>query len=107
MAETIEEREWKLLGKQRIAATMKANWLARKRETEALRLENAAKRQRCIAAKLDMAERIEFWENLNADSKTCLPTSHEHFWDNLDSDCNRRSATMGVSCMCFSISRQV
>jgi hypothetical protein len=84
MAETVEEREWKLLGKQRIAATMKANWLARKRETEALRFENEAKRQRCIAAKIDMAERIKFWENLNAESSACLPTSHEHFWDNLD-----------------------
>ena len=83
--ETEEDRKWKLLGKQRIAASMKANWLERKRDADALKIANEAKRLRCTAAKADIKARIQFWEDLNAESTQCLPSSHEHFWQNLDS----------------------
>ena len=74
----------KLLGKQRIAASLRANWLERKRKAEALTIENAAKRQRCIELKLERQEKDSFWASLNAASDKCLPVSDEHFWDDLD-----------------------
>ena len=100
LVEAVEERgddyaAAKALGKRRRADQLRTDCIERMRKSDDLKLDNAAKRRRCLEKnkKKTIAERKNSWAELSSASELCRPDSAEHFWDNLNCNSTGRSSS--------------